>query len=243
MDNVLALKENVAEDVDSDVRVVLDSAEAGAGAARDRGVVDELAGHGLSDAANGDGEAGQGSTAWEDVATLGAVVLSAADLRVVGLDDSGVDIDESCAGVDDGVDGTADGCRSADLVTGSSEAPETLAVVDRDVGDGTSVLRGVNEAEVVGTGSVVLEGDSEELLSKRALDGVEECLLGGRRDSVDAAESKTEETVGVLVLSELGRDGGSSLDSLGGGGHTSDGDLISINLARCAGTIAVADLP
>lgn len=243
MDNVLALEEDVAEDVESDARVVLDSAEAGAGAAGDRGVVDELAGHGLSDAANGDGEAGQGSTAWEDVAALSAVVLSATDLGVVGLDNGGVDIDESCAGVDDTVDRAADSCRSADLVTGSSEAPEALAVVNRDVGDGSSVLRGVNEAEVVGTGSMVLEGDSEELLSKRALDGVEECLLGGRRDSVDAAESETEETIGVLVLSKLGRNGGSSLDSLGGSGHTSNGDLISINLARCAGTIAVADLP
>jgi hypothetical protein len=57
VDNVLALEEDVTEDVEPDTRVILNTAEAGAGAARDRGVVDEPARHGLSNAANGDGEA------------------------------------------------------------------------------------------------------------------------------------------------------------------------------------------
>lgn len=243
VDNVLALEEDVAEDVEPDARVVLDTAEAGAGAGGDGGVVDVLARHGLSDTADGDGEGGQGSTAREDVATLGVVVLSAADLGVVSLDDGRVNVDQSCASVDDGVNLIADGGARADLVAGGSEAPETLAVVDGNVGDGTSVLGGVDEAEVIGTGGVVLEGDSEELLSKRALDSVEEGLLSGGGDSVDAAESKTEKTVGVLILLELCRDRGGSLDSLGGGSHTSNSDLISVDLARRAGTIAVADLP
>lgn len=243
VDNVLALEEDVAEDVEPDARVVLDTAEAGAGAGGDGGVVDVLAGHGLSDTADGDGEGRQGSTAREDVATLGVVVLSAADFGVVGLDDGSVNVDQSCASVDDGVNLIADGGARADLVAGGSEAPETLAVVDGNIGDGTSVLGGVDKAEVVGTGGVVLESDSEKLLSKRALYSVEERFLRGRGDSVDAAESKTEETVGVLVLLELSRDGGGSLDSLGGGSHTSNGDLISVDLARRAGTIAVADPP
>lgn len=118
-----------------------------------------------------------------------------------------------------------------------------MAVVDAGVGDGTSVLGGVDETEVVGTGSVVLEVHREERLGKRRLDGVKESLLGSGGDSVDRAESETKETVSVLVLAELRRDGSGSLNGLGGGSDTSNGDLVSVDLASRAGTVTVADLP
>ena len=90
---------------------------------------------------------------------------------------------------------------------------------------------------------MVLEVDSKELLSKRALDGVEEGLLRSRRDGVDGAESKTEKTVGVPVLGELRRDGCSGLDSLRCGSYASNGDLVSVNLAGRTGAVTVADPP
>lgn len=243
VDDVLALKEDVAEDVEADFVVGLDAAEAGAGASPDRRVVDVLAGHGLGNAADGDGEVGQSRRARENVAALGAVVLCTADLGIVGLHNGSVKVDQGCAGIDNGVDAGPDSCGGANRVAARGEAPETLAVVDVDIGDGTGVLLGVDEAEVVGTSGVVLQIDSEEGLRKRGLDGVEPRVLADGRDGVDRAESKTEETVSVTVLGELSRDGGSSLDSLGGGSHASNGDFVGIDLARCTGVVAVADLP
>lgn len=77
--------------------------------------------------------------------------------------------------------------------------PEALAAVDGNVGDGAGVLGAVDETKVVSTGSALLEVYGEELLAERGLDGVEEggLLLGA--DSVDAAESKTEETIVVGI--------------------------------------------
>ena len=243
VDHVLALEEDVAEDVQAEVVVGLDAAEAGAAAGRDGRVVDVLAGHGLGDAADGDGEVGEGGRAREDVAALALVELGAADLGVVGPGDGSVDVDQGGASVSDALDAGADGGAGTDRVACGAEAPETIAVVDGGVGDGTGVLGAIDEAEVIGTGGVVLEVDREELLGERALDGVEEggLLLG--RDGVDAAEGKTEKTVGVLVLGELRRDGRSGLDSLRGGSHASNGDLISVDLAGCTGAVTVGDPP
>jgi len=64
-----------------------------------------------------------------------------------------------------------------------------------------------------------------------------------RADSVDGRESKSEETVVVSVLLELSRDGGGSLDSLGGGGDTTNNDLIGVDQTGSTGAITVADAP
>jgi hypothetical protein len=98
-DDVLALKEDVTENAEADALVGLDTTEASAVA--DRSVVDELAGNGLLDTADGDGEVRQSSGAREDVTTLGRRVGRSANLGVVGADNSGVGVDESCASVDD----------------------------------------------------------------------------------------------------------------------------------------------
>jgi hypothetical protein len=243
VDHVLALEEDVAEDVQAEAVVGLDATEAGAAAGGDGRVVDELSGHGLGDAADGDGEVGEGGRAREDVAALVVVDLGAADLGVVGFCDGSVDVDQGSASVGDALDAGADSGGGADRIACGGEAPEALAVVDGGVGDGTGVLGAVDEAEVVGTGGVVLEVDGEELLGKRALDGVEEGFLGSGRDGVDAAEGKTEKTVGVGVLGELRRDRSSGLDGLRGGSYASNGDLISVDLAGRTGAVTVGDSP
>jgi hypothetical protein len=49
---------------------------------------------------------------------------------------------------------------------------------------------------------------------------------------VDGTHSETEKTIGVGVLRKGGGNGGSSLNSLGRSGYTTNGDLVRINLAR-----------
>ena len=141
VDNVLALEEDVTEDVEANALIGLDATEAGAAAARDGCVVNKLARHGLGDAADGDGKVGQGGTAGEHVAALCVIDFGAANLGVVCLCDCGVDVDQGCAGVNDTGDVGLDGSRGADGVASCGEAPEALAGVDVDVGDGSSVLR------------------------------------------------------------------------------------------------------
>jgi hypothetical protein len=202
-DDVLALEEDVTEDGDTDVGVALETTEAGAGAGRERGVVDVLAGDGEFGAADDDAEGGESSRAGERVTTLSCVVLGTADLGVVGADDGLGEVHEGGAGISNGVNGGAASGTSADRVAGGGELPEAVGGVDVDVGDRAGVLGGVNVAEVVGTGSMVLEGDGEQGRGEVGLDGVEKGLLLSGPDGVDAAHSKTEETVGVNILGEL----------------------------------------
>lgn len=138
--NVLALDEDVAEDAEADAGVGLHATEAGVGAVGGGCVVDVLSGNDLLDAADGDAEVRQGGAAWESVAALAVVEHGSRDLGVVGLCDGGGDVHQSCAGVDNASNAAAGGGGSADGVSGSSEAPETLAVINIDVGDGTGVL-------------------------------------------------------------------------------------------------------
>jgi len=67
-------------------------------------------------------------------------------------------------------------------------------------------------------------------------------LLDGL-DSVDGAECQTEQTVGVDILAELGRNGSRCLDGLRGSCYASNGDLVGVNLARRTGAITIGDLP
>jgi hypothetical protein len=77
----------------------------------------------------------------------------------------------------------------------SGERPESLGTVYIGVGNVTGVFGVIGETKVVATSSVVLKDSDEERLVKRALDVVKEGLLGSRGNSVDAAESETQETV------------------------------------------------
>ena len=54
---------------------------------------------------------------------------------------------------------------------------------------------------------------------------------------------QTEEAIVVNVLSELGRDGGCGFDCLRGCGDGANDDLVGVDIATCAGTVTIADLP
>lgn len=242
----LGLEENITKNGEANASVWLDTTEASLAALVDWGVVDVLARDGQGLAADHDVEIWDGSAAWEGVSTLLLVQLGAGDLLVVGVRNLGWEVEESGASVGNGAaDVAAAGGRvaGADGVATSGEAPESLGVVDWDVGDASSVLGAVDVAEVVRSSLAGLEIGSEELLGEAALDGVEESGLLLWLNGVDAAESQTEETVVVGVLSELGRNRGGSLDSLRGGSHTSNNDLVGIDNSGSARAITVGDVP
>lgn len=75
-------------------------------------------------------------------------------------------------------DGGLLGVALSDRVTVSSELPETLGVVHIGIGEFTSELLLVDEAEVIGARSMVLQGHSEQRGVQLVLDGVEERSLG-----------------------------------------------------------------
>lgn len=237
-----SLEEDVTEDGKTDASVALNTTETLAVA--DGCVVNVRAWDDKGAGADLDGEVGKGSRAGNNVTTLVVVKGSARHLAVVGSDDRRWEVQKSGTGVSDGgANAGADGGTGADLVATGGEAPETLAVVDRDVGDSARVLGAVNETEVVGTCSTLSEADGEERSGKGRLDRVKEggLLLGA--DRVDAAEGQAEKTVVVGVSNELSRDGGGSLNGLRSGSHAANDDLVSIDAASSTRAIAVADLP
>ena len=242
-DDVLALEEDVAVDGEADAGVGLDATVAGAAARGDGGVVDVGAGNDGAVAADAECQAGEGGGAGEDVAAVGGRVLRARNLSVVRADEGGGGVDEGGAGVSDGVDGGRDEAAGAHGVAGTGELPEAVGGVDRHVGDGAGVLRGVEEAEVVGAWSALLQVDSDNRRRKRGLDVVEEGLLGRRADGVDGRERKAEQAVVVDVLGEFGADGGGSLNSLARNGGAADGDRVGVDDTRRAAAISVLDPP
>lgn len=239
VNNVLALEEDVAEDVEANARVALDTAEAAVSASRS--VVDVLSRDGLLNATDSDGEGGERGAAGEGVASLGVVELGTADLGVVGADNGVINEDEGGASVEDTAD-RAPGVAVADAVSRGGEGPEALAVVGIDIGDRAGVLGAVDEAKVVGASGVVLESHGEKGAGKLVVHSVEEGSLCLGLNGVDGAKGKTEESISN-VLAELGRHGGGGLDSLRSSCYTANSDLVSVHLSRCTGAIAVGDAP
>ena len=76
--------------------------------------------------------------------------------------------------------------RTANSVAVSCELPEALRVVDWSVGNAARELGVVDEAKIVGAGSVVLEGDGKDRAGEGALYVVEPCVLCLGLDGVDA---------------------------------------------------------
>lgn len=58
-----------------------------------------------------------------------------------------------------------------------------------------------------------------------------------------AAESKTEQTVGICVLRERSRNGRGGLNSLGSGSHTTDNNFIAVDIAAGARLIPIRNVP
>lgn len=140
---------------------------------------------------------------------------------------------------------TGDGATGlgANLVGISGEAPEALGAVNLSVGKRAGVLGLVNESEVVSTGSVVLQGNSEQRRVKLALYSVEEGSLRLGLDSVDGAESQTKQTVVVLVVDELLADLGGSLNRLGRGRDATDNDGVLVDVTASRALVTILDRP
>ena len=97
--------------------------------------------------------------------------------------------------------------------------------------------------KVVAASLALLQVGSEQGLSERALDGVEESRLSLRLNGVDAAEGQPEQTIVVGVGSELGRDRSGSLNSLRGGGNATDDDLVGVDSTSGTRSVTVRDVP
>lgn len=98
-DDVLALQEDVTEDGHANVRVVLNTTEAGGAAVGNGGVVDEIARDNGLVVTDGDSEVGEAGAAREHISSVLLVVLSAVDLLVVGLDGIAGEQEQSGTGV------------------------------------------------------------------------------------------------------------------------------------------------
>lgn len=85
----------------------------------------------------------------------------------------------------------------------------------------------------------MLKSNSKQRLTERALDIIEECLLGSRRDSVNAAKSKAEKTIIICVLLELGANLLSSLNSLLGSSDSANSNSICVDVAAGSASITV----
>ena len=90
--------------------------------------------------------------------------------------------------------------------------------------------------------STVLQVSGEDGLAQGRLDIVEEGLLRGRRDRVEAAEGQAEQAVGAVGL-ELRRDLLGALDSLLLEAHASHGHDVGVDVAAGAGLVAVGNAP
>lgn len=123
------------------------------------------------------------------------------------------------------------------------EGPESIGVINIGVGDRSGELVVVNEAEVIGARGIVLESHSEQRLVEIVLDGVEEGCLRVGADSVDGAESQTQEAIIVLVLHELLADLLGSLNGLASGLDSTNDDGVLVNITTGTTAITVGDLP
>lgn len=132
---------------------------------------------------------------------------------------------------------------AANLVAVGTEHPEALGAVDIGVGQRAGVLGLVDEAEVIGAGLVVLQGDSKQRLIELALDSVKEGLLRLGLDGVDGAESQTEQTIVVLVLHELLADLLGSLNGLTGGLDATNNDSVLVDFTAGRALVTVGDGP
>ena len=138
VDDVLALEEDVTQDVETNVVGRLDATKARAVAVG--GKVDVVSGNGLLDATNDNGEVGQGGGAGEDITSIVGRVLGTTNLGVVGVDDGVVEVDEGGAGVGNSTEAVTGGGSASDSVAAGGELPETLASVYVGVGNGTGVF-------------------------------------------------------------------------------------------------------
>lgn len=105
-------------------------------------------------------------------------------------------------------------------------------------------LTGISTEKIdLRSGRALLKVSGKQLLSQRALNGVEESRLLTRLNGIDAAESQTEQSIVIHVLGELSRDGSSSLNSLRSCSDATNDHFIAVYISRCAGVVSVLDRP
>lgn len=228
-DHELRLEEDIAEDGLSDAIVALETTEA-ASTLRCGCVVQVATGDDGRVAFDLESEVGKAGAAGEDVATVRLAVGGSGDLTVVGGDEVIGEEEEGSSGVGDGGDALGDRASGTNGVAAGGEAPESLGVVDSRVGDVSSVLAGVDVAEVVATGLALLQVGGEERGFEAGLGVGEEGLLLVRGDRVDGAEGQAQETI-ALILSEFRADGFGQFDGLAGDRCTADVDDVGVNVA------------
>ena len=241
-DDVLALEENITENAETNARVGLDTTEASVAVAGGS-KVDVVTRNDSIVATNLDIEVRKSGAAIKDVSTVGAGVLGSVDLAIVVRDDAVVEEDKGGASVSNGGEGAAASAGATNGVAVGSELPESLAVVNGGVGKVTGVLGGVDESKVVGTGSLVLEGNSEDGGVEAALDVVVKCLLLGGRDGVDGREGQSEETIIAGVQGELAADLSSDFNGLGGCGNATDGYGVLVDYTAGRAAVSIGDFP
>jgi hypothetical protein len=240
-DNVLALEEDITKNVQAKETSGLKTTVAER--VGDSGVVEVLSGDGGGVAADGELQVWKSGITVKDVATLEDRVHSAGDLVVVCLDNVVAKQEKGGTSVSNSLERVGAGRTALNFVAVNIEQPVTLAGVDVNVGEVTSVLGGVDEAEVVGTRLLVLQGDGEDRLVQGVDDVEVEGLLGKRLDLVDGRVGQTEKTVAGSVLGELSADGLSGLNSLGSSSDTANNNGVLVDITAGRAAIAVGDVP
>ena len=153
---------------------------------RDRREVNERARDDSRGIANTKTEVWKGSRAREGIATLGVVILGTANLRVVGGDDGVIHHKKGGAGISNGVNVGRLEIAIANLVAGTGKFPEALRVIDGGISNVSGIFAVINEAEVIGAGSSLLQVGGEQTLLQDTFGngGVEESSLSLRLDCV-----------------------------------------------------------
>jgi hypothetical protein len=242
-DDELGLEHDITVDGETNTGVALETTVAAAGSGGDRCVVQVSTWDGTSVIANTEDEIWESGAAGENVTSLSRGVGGAGDLCPVGLDNGGWEEEKGGSGVSNAINAGSLVGTSTNLVSSSSELPEAVGVIDIGVWNVTRVLSGVDVAEVVVTGLARLQVGGPDGGVKSWLSIVEPGLDRGRGDGVDAAESKTKETVSVAVTGELGADGLGGFDSLLGDGNSSDLDDVVVDDTAGGRSITVGDRP
>ena len=169
-----------------------------------RRIVDVRARHHSLIRANTKRNARKRSAASISITTLSAIVASARNTRIVRGDDTLRKIEQRGSGVHDSSNSRSAERATANRISVTSKPPETPAAINRDISDGTGMLRVINEAEIIGANSALLKIGSEERRGEGSLGIGEESLLLDRLDRIDGVEGEAEQAVVVLVLLELG---------------------------------------
>ena len=170
------------------------------------------------------------------------IILSAVDTAIVVRDHIIVDQKKSRSGISDGVADSAS-IGVADGVAVGGEAPETLAIINIDIGDLACMGRVVNGAKGVSAGLALLEIGGEQRRREARLDVIKEGQLLLWLDCVDRRKCQAQETVVARVLGELGADLFSELNSLIGERGLANGDGVSVYIAAGATSVAVGYIP